>query len=78
MNANELKELYDAQPFEPFEIVLPNGSTVPVEHPKFMAFSPGYKTIHVYPMAGDARHIDVKMIVEVRQVLQNRRSKKTK
>ena len=64
MNANELKELYHATPFRPFEIVLPNGSTVAIDHPEFMAFSRDYRMVVVYPMEGSgAKHIDIKLII---------------
>ncbi len=70
MIADDVMELYEARPFESFELVLPNGDAIPVEHPGFMAFSPGYDTLHVYSLHGGARHIDVKLIVEVRQTQQ--------
>ena len=63
-------ELYEARPFEAFDIVLPNREAIPIEHPEFMAFSPGYNTLHVSLMRGGARHIDVKLIVEARQTPQ--------
>jgi hypothetical protein len=52
MNITEIKELYYAEPFEPFEIVLTNGSTVRVAHPEFISFSPDRKTVTAYDLPG--------------------------
>jgi hypothetical protein len=61
------------RPFEPFEVVMPNGDAIPVEHPKSMAFSPGYNALCVYSMRGGVRHIDVKLITDVRQTPNRKR-----
>jgi len=67
MNANEIKELYQAAPFKPFELVLPNGSTIPVPHPEFMMFSQDHRTIYVAQPEGGAKRIDVKLIVAINE-----------
>lgn len=72
MNAAEIKELYTATPFEPFELVLPNGSTVPVPHPEFMMFSQDHRTIYVAQSDGGAKRIDVKLIVAANDLPQSR------
>ncbi len=63
MNANELKDVYHAAPFQPFEIVLTNETKVPVHHPEFMAFSPDYRTVYVSKLEGGVQRIDVKMVI---------------
>jgi len=65
MNAKEIRQLYEAAPFQPFKIVLPNGSAVAIDHPEFMAFSRDYRTLHFYPLDGGAWHIDIKLITQV-------------
>lgn len=66
MNAKEIRNLYEAAPFQPFEVVLPNGSNVRIDHPEFMAFSRDYRTLHFYPVEGGAWHIDLKLITPAR------------
>jgi hypothetical protein len=66
MDVKQLRELYEAAPFQPFDIVLPNGSKVKIDHPEFMAFSRDYRTLHFYPLEGGAWHIDIKLVTEIR------------
>jgi hypothetical protein len=54
MNVKELRELYSAAPFQPFEMVLTNGSTVYVGHPEFMMFSNHYRTVYTQQTNGTA------------------------
>jgi hypothetical protein len=69
MNVSEIKELYRATPFQPFEFVLPNGSTIEVVHPEFMMFSPDYRTVHVADVrSGATKRIDVKLIVALNEL----------
>jgi len=69
MKADQLKELYDAQPFVPFEIVLTNGATVQVAHPEFMAFSPDYRTVIAHDIrGGGGKRIDVKLIIALNEL----------
>jgi hypothetical protein len=69
MNITEIKELYYAEPFEPFEIVLTNGSTVRVAHPEFISFSPDRKTVTAYDLrGGGAKRIDVKLITVLNEL----------
>lgn len=68
MSVNDLRELYSAEPFAPFEIVLTNGSTVPVVHPEFMMFSPDYRTVHVADVSdGSTKRIDTKLIIALNE-----------
>lgn len=69
MNVKEIRELYLAQPFLPFEMVLTNGSTVQVAHPEFMGFSPDYRTIYAWDVrGGGAKRIDVKLITALNEL----------
>jgi hypothetical protein len=68
MSVNDLRELYSAEPFAPFEIVLTNGATVAVAHPEFMMFSPDYRTVHVADLHdGSTKRIDTKMIIALNE-----------
>ncbi len=76
MNANELKDVYSAAPFQPFEIVLTNGARVLVDHPEFMAFSPDYRTVFVSKRNGGVQGIDVKLVIVVDDAKNGARSRK--
>jgi hypothetical protein len=78
MNAQDIRDLYSAAPFQPFEIVLPNGSIVRVHHPEFISFSPDYRTVHVYELDGSGKRIDVKMIVALNELKNGARPRKRK
>jgi hypothetical protein len=78
VNVQDIRDLYSAAPFNPFEIVLPNGSTVRVDHPEFMSFSPDYRTVHVYEVNGSGKRIDVKMIVALNELKNGARPRKRK
>ena len=69
MNITEIKELYRATPFQPFEFVLTNGTTVQVAHPEFMGFSPDYRTIYAWDnRGGGAKRIDVKLVIALNEL----------
>jgi hypothetical protein len=69
MNVSEIREMYRATPFQPFEIVLTNGSTVQVGHPEFMGFSPDYRTIYAWDIrGGGAKRIDVKLVIALNEL----------
>ena len=78
MNTLALRNLYEAAPFEPFEIVLTNGTIVRVVHPEFLSFSPDERTVHVYEVDGRARYIDVKLIVALNTNSNGARPRKRK
>jgi hypothetical protein len=65
----EIRELYHSAPFQPFEIVLTNGTTVQAPHPEFMGFSPDYRTIYAWDRrGGGAKRIDVKLIIAINEL----------
>ena len=59
---DEIRKLYHAAPFKPFDLVLTNGRTVPVKHPEFMALSPSGRTVVVFEQDGHLA-IDVPLII---------------
>ena len=78
MNVNEIRELYSAVPFEPFELVLTNGARLFVDHPEFMSFSCDYRTVHVHELNGGTQRPDVKMIVSLNEMANGARARKRK
>ena len=76
MNVKEIRELYEATPFEPFELVLPNGTAILVDHPEFMSFSRDFRTVYVSKLNGGAHRIDVKLIVGINEAVRQQKKKK--
>jgi hypothetical protein len=62
VNVKEIRELYSAAPFEPFEFELTNGARLVVDHPEFISFLRDYRTVHVHARNSNTKRIDVKMI----------------
>ena len=63
VNVREIREIYSAAPFQPFEIVLTNGSRLLVDHAEFMSFSHDYRTVYVHEREGGLRRVDVNLII---------------
>jgi hypothetical protein len=40
MTIEELQKMHQTRPFQPFDIYLVDGRSLPVEHPEFLARSP--------------------------------------
>jgi hypothetical protein len=74
----EIRELYSATPFEPFEFELTNGARLLVDHPEFISFSRDYRTVHVHARNGNTKRIDVKMIVALNEMANGSRTRKRK
>jgi len=77
MTFQEIKALYYAAPFRPFEIVLTNGRHVRVNHPEFMALSPDEDTVVVYEDDGHLT-IDVPLVIAVKELKNGARPRKRK
>ncbi len=78
MDPNQLRELYSAAPFRPFEILLTNGARVLVDHPEFMSFTRDYRTVHVSDVDGTGKRIDVKLIIALNELKNGSRPRKRK
>ena len=79
MSLKEIRQLYSAAPFRPFETVLTNGSTVYVGHPEFMMFSSDYRTVPAADArTGETKRIDVKMIIALNELSNGARPRKRK
>jgi hypothetical protein len=74
---DEIRELYNAAPFKPFELGLTNGRTVSVKHPEFMALSPSGRTIVVFERDGHLT-IDVPLIIATKTYENGAASRKRK
>ncbi len=75
MTFEEVRKLYHAAPFRPFEIVLANGRKVRVDHPEFMALSPDEDVIVVFEADGHLT-IDVPLIIGLKEFRNGARKRK--
>ncbi len=48
MTIEQVRRLYEAQPFRPFTLHLADGREIPVLHREFMASAPSGRTVMVY------------------------------
>jgi hypothetical protein len=79
VSVKEIRELYSAAPFHPFELVLTNGTAIRVGHPEFMMFSGDYRTVYaVDERDGSTKRIDVKMIIALNELKNGSRPRKRK
>jgi hypothetical protein len=78
VNVNEIRELYSAVPFEPFEFVLTNGARLLVDHPEFMSFSRDHRRVHLHELNGSTKRTDVRMIVALNEMANGARIRKRK
>ena len=65
MRAEQLRKLLTTQPFRPFTIHLPEGSSVPVVHHDFALLSPNGRTLVAYGVDDAADIIDVMLIASI-------------
>jgi hypothetical protein len=79
MRVKEIRDLYSAAPFRPFEIVLTNGARACIGHSEFMMFSSDYQTVCAADERdGGTKRIDVKMIVALDELENGGRTRKRK
>ncbi len=65
MTIEQIRNLYDAQPFQPFIIHLADGRQIPVEHREFMARAPSGRTVTVYATDDAAHVIDLLLVTDL-------------
>ena len=66
MTIDELVRMHQARPFQPFDIYLADGRTLPVEHPEFLARSPVGRTIAVGLADGTHEIVDLPLVVSLK------------
>ena len=65
MTIDQIRTLYDAQPFQPFVIHLADGRELPVDHREFMMRAPSGRTIAVYGRDDAAHIIDLLLVTDL-------------
>ncbi len=58
----QLRNLYQAQPFQPFVLHLADGREIPVQHREFLAPSPSGRTVIVYQPDDSFNIVDVLLV----------------
>jgi hypothetical protein len=66
MTIEQLRQLHQARPFQPFDIHLVDGRTLPVDHPEFLAQSPSGRTIAVGRDDGTIETVDLLLVVSLK------------
>ncbi len=62
MTIEQLRNLYQAQPFQPFVLHLADGREIPVQHREFLAPSPSGRTVIVYQPDDSFNIVDVLLV----------------
>ena len=65
MTIEQLRNLYYAEPFQPFNIHLADGQAIPVEHREFMASAPSGRTVIVYQPDDSFNVIDLLLVTDL-------------
>lgn len=65
MTIEQLRNFYDAQPFQPFVIHLADGRQIPVSGREFMASAPNGRTIIVYQRDSSFNVIDLLLVTDL-------------
>ena len=66
MTIEQLSKMHQARPFQPFDIHLADGRTLPVNHPEFLARSPTGRTIAVGHTDGTLEIVDLLLVVSLK------------
>lgn len=64
MTVDELRKALFAKPFVPFVIRTVGGNVLPIDHPEFVALSPGGRTIAVFSTTDNAFEIVDTLMIE--------------
>ena len=67
--------MHRAQPFQPFELHLADGRSLPVEHPECLAISPPGRTVGVALRDGTIEVVDLLLVTSLKPI-SNRRSRR--
>lgn len=65
MTIEQLRNLYQAQPFRPFVIHLADGRGIKVMHREFLALGPGGRTVLVYQPDESFNIVDLQLVTDL-------------
>ena len=66
MTIEQLRKLHQARPFQPFDIFLADGGSLPVEHPEFLAVTPPGRTVGVGLRDGTIEIVDLLLVTSLK------------
>ena len=66
MTIEQLRKMHQARPFQPFDIHMGDGRSVPVEHPEMLAITPPGRTIGVGLADGTIETIDLLLVTSLK------------
>jgi hypothetical protein len=65
MTIEQLRNFYNAQPFEPFVMHLTDGRAIPVLHRELMASAPSGRTVTVYQPDDTLNVVDLLLVTDL-------------
>lgn len=65
MTIDQIRRLYEAQPFRPFVLHLADGREIPVAHREFMASAPSGRTVIVYQPDDSFNIVDLLLVTDL-------------
>jgi hypothetical protein len=66
MTIEQIRRLHQAKPFQPFDIHLADGRSLPVEHPEVLAITPPGRTIGVGLSDGTIEIVDLLLVTTLK------------
>ena len=65
MTIDKVRELYNAEPFQPFVLHLADGRQIPVVHREYIAMAPSGRTIYVTQPDDSFNIIDLLLVTDL-------------
>ncbi len=65
MTVEQLRKMHQARPFQPFDIHLADGRSLPVDHPEFLAVTPPGRTIGIGLRDGTIEVVDLLLVTSL-------------
>jgi hypothetical protein len=66
MTIEQLRKLHQARPFEPFDLRLADGRSIPVNHPELLSFSTTGRTIALGVPDGTIEIVDLLLVTSLK------------
>ena len=66
MTIEQLQKMHQARPFQPFDIHLADGRSLPVKHPEFLSRSPAGRTIAIGLDDGTHEIVDLLLVTSLK------------
>ena len=76
MTIEQVRILYDAEPFQPFVMHLADGRRIPVAHREFMASAPSGRTVVVYQPDDSFNIVDLLLVTDLEVKTNGKHSRK--